>query len=269
MKMNKYILKYYYSFGEVIKYLGLIPSSYNKPYQYETTYTVDSSHNVIVHFPNLSMLYRTSLKELYDYELTIPNGTPHLLFKKYVDCSEDVSLGEHSDIHGIKGDELLFLIYNRYYDEYIFSSEKNYENEADKSELQELFKKFMSKFMNILQFTYPKYSVLLKGYEDEENKLLGMLKRNSHIEGSGTGTSKRRDNDTPQDSGTFEDNLHTSFFTQGDDSNEMESDTTEEWDNEPLMDRLKRIQDSYKSIMLDWVNEFEILFIEGGNIHEI
>ena len=128
---------------------------------------------------------------------------------------------------------------------------------------------WINKLFSIIIFTYNKYAFLLDSYSSEKSKLLNKLKRTSSTEGSSSGSNSRRDNDTPQDTGTFTDNTHTSFYTAGSDSSEMDSETNEEWDSEPIIDRLARIEEKMSNLMLKWTDEFKILFVEGGNIHEI
>ena len=166
---------------------------------------------------------------------------------------------------------VLELVFNRFEDEYIFSLEHeyNYEELYESEDGNKAIMKFYVRLLDLLIMTYSKYSILLELYDNQKTNLLNKLKRTSSTEGSSSGTNSRRDNDTPQDSGTFTDNTHTSFYTAGSDSSEMESGTTEEWDSEPIIDRLARIEEKMSNLMLKWTDEFKILFVEGGNIHEI
>lgn len=155
---------------------------------------------------------------------------------------------------------LLNLLIERYWDEYVFDSEELMEdNMLILSTTEVLYKtrRLLGKIIDIITFTYPKYSALLSSYDTAKNKLLDKL--NKTINGSDI----RRDNDTPQDGGYFADDTHTSFISQG------EVDNSESWDDTPIIERLDKIDRMYHQTMKNWLNEFKGLFIEGGNIHEI
>lgn len=163
-------------------------------------------------------------------------------------------------------EDLWKLIVNRYWEEYCAKAD----TETDTN----CYRFFLAKLINMILFTYDKYYVLLKGLEDNKANLLDKLERS--IEGSVTNTGTqtvegsdfRKDNDTPQGSGDFSGDTHASFITGGNTSSERtddllaETSSTETYDNEPLIDRLKKIQDSLQNIMYRWVDEFRILFTE-------
>ena len=281
--MNRYEKRYWYSFKEVLpEYLQS-----KIPYQFEINYQVDN-HYAIPQFPNLEYIFAAELANSYNdmfftSSLNKGWGKP-LRFMKYVDCSDDPAIIENSTyLSNIKQNELLFLIINRYYNEYVFSLDE--EVEQNNSKFVEAFNNFRARFMNIILMTYPKYSKLLDLYASEEQNLVAKLSRttegnikNTGTQGiSGSNSNIRKDNDTPQGSGDFSDDTHTSFLSKDNgstsstrtDNLNTDTESSETWDNEPIIDRLKKIQDSYKSIMADWVEEFRILFVEGGNLHEI
>lgn len=155
---------------------------------------------------------------------------------------------------------LLNLLIERYWDEYVFDSEELMENNMlilNTTEVLYKTRRLLGKIIDIISFTYPKYSALLSSYDTAKSKLLDKL--NKTINGSDT----RRDNDTPQDGGDYSDDNHTSFISQG------SVDNSESWDDTPIIERLDKIERMYQQTMKNWLNEFSGLFIEGGNIHEI
>lgn len=155
-----------------------------------------------------------------------------------------------------KNYDLLNLIIERYWNEYVFESEELYTTGASLSgypDIQFKTRLFISKLFNLIRFTYPKYSVLLKAYSDEAANLTAKLERITD------GTATQRNNDTPQDGGDFDDDEHTSFISQG------KVDNTESWDSEPIIDRLDKISRLYHKVMEEWLDEFKDLFVEGGN----
>lgn len=181
--------------------------------------------------------------------------------------------------------ELFYNLMNRYLDEYVFALNKLYTGVSLAYNEISGIRDFFRKLTNIMYYTYDRYANLLSLYQNNANTLLGKLKRitsgtidNTGTQGmSGSTSDIRKDNDTPQGSGDFSDDTHTSFLSKGTGSSsstrtdnlKTESSTEEEWDSEYLMDKLKKIQDSFRNVMLDWINEFRILFIEGGNVYEV
>ena len=245
--------------------------------------------------------YKYDEKYLYTfaevlYALNIPNTYPYEM------PLEDVSLGsiaddltmvlpsklgtysdlEHTWEESPYVNELFYNLMNRYLNEYVFAINKQYTGQSLFFNVPEAIRDFFGKIFNIMLYTYDKYSKLLSIYQNEENDFLGKLQRltSGTIDNTGTQSMSgstsdlRKDNDTPQGSGDFSDDTHTSFISKGNGSSSTTrtdnltttSSTGEEWDSEYLMDKLKKIQDSYQNTMYNWVNEFRILFIEGGNV---
>lgn len=181
--------------------------------------------------------------------------------------------------------ELFYNLMNRYGEEYVFALNKLYTGVSLAYNEMSGIRDFFGKLTNIMYYTYDRYSNLLGLYENNADGLLNKLRRITSGEIANTGTQSmegsatdlRKDNDTPQGSGDFSDDTHTSFLSKGSstsgsertDNLKTESSTQEEWDSEYLMDKLKKIQDSFRNVMLDWINEFRILFIEGGNVYEV
>lgn len=109
--------------------------------------------------------------------------------------------------------------------------------------------KFMYNFIEELVRTYPFYNKLLSIYADAETKLMDDVKA----------TSKNlvKFNDTPQNnnaSGTYEGDDYLTHFTKTEGENASPLTTK--------MARLKEIQDSYKNVLSDWVDEFRRLTYE-------
>ena len=223
MRFNHIKEAYAYSLHEVLK-LGLASLSYTKDYPNGDT-----------------TIFKRSM--FTPYGVDFPSNV--LIPNKYLD---DTRL------------DLLNMIISRYWDEYVFISEENMEDGSNILSYPDILYKsriFLGRLINIIEFTYPKYSAILKAYEDEKTHLLDKMEKT--ISGSDT----RRDNDTPQNGGTFDDDTHTSFISQGEVSN------TESWDDTPVIERLDKISKLYLQTMKSWCDEFNGLFIEEGNIHEI
>ena len=109
--------------------------------------------------------------------------------------------------------------------------------------------RFLMKFLTLLNQTAPRYKELLAYYNAQKTKLLDKLKT--------INTGLVKFNDTPQGSGDFSDDTHTSNITSTSGSSEMEVKTP--------IERLKEIQDSYSDVLARWSEEFNNLFVEEGN----
>ena len=215
---------------------------------------------------NYKVMYAYTLYEVLSYALdnaqygTYPKASSTKLDRTFFSNFVGLSLPSTTDIPAKYLDDtsndLLNLIVERYWDEYVLESEEEYplnESLMGYPDIQYKVRRFIAKMFNIIQFTYPKYSVLLKAYDDERANLTAKLERITD------GTATQRNNDTPQDGGDFSDDEHTSFISQG------KVDNTESWDSEPIIDRLDKISRLYHKVMEEWLDEFKDLFVEGGN----
>ena len=90
-----------------------------------------------------------------------------------------------------------------------------------------------------------KYSLLIQNLELNKSKLLNDVKS----------TSLSRFNDTPQNSGDFSDDNHTSNITKTESSSNVGT----------MMQRLNEIEDNIKQLYLDWSNEFRKFIIWSAN----
>lgn len=145
-------------------------------------------------------------------------------------------------------EDLWQLIYARYYEEMCL-----YTIDADTNPTAAEIKAFFNRLINVLVLTYPKYSVLLKAYTDKQANLLDQI--------SSVQTGIARFNDTPQteeNSEDFEDDDHVTNLTK--------TSATNSTDGMTPIERLKQIQDSFKSVLNDWCNEFNKIFIDEANI---
>lgn len=223
LRVNNYEEMYAYKLSDVIQY-GLNELGYtaNYPKADTTTFT----------------------RALFTkYGLAFPSSS--LIPTNYID---DDHLG------------IINRVIERYWDEYVFECKEKLEDNLlimSSTEVLYLTRRFLGKFMAVIENTYQKYVSILTAYNTTKNDLLNKLQRISN------GADIRRDNDTPQDKGDFSDDEHTSFISQG------TTDVTESYDDTSIIERLDKIQRLYQKTMLVWLNEFKDLFIEGENFYEI
>ena len=120
---------------------------------------------------------------------------------------------------------------------------------VDSDESEEFLEKFartkVGQIMSWWMSSSEKYSLLIQNLTANKSKLLDDVKS----------ASTSRFNDTPQNSGDFSDDPHTSNIT-----------TTENSSNAgTMMQRLNEIEDRIKQLYLDWSDEFRKFIIWSAN----
>ena len=120
---------------------------------------------------------------------------------------------------------------------------------VDSDEDEDFVKKFartkVGQIMAWWKSSMEKYSLLIQNLEANKNKLLDDVKS----------TSTSRFNDTPQNSGDFSDDQHTSTVTKTENSSNVGT----------MMARLNEIEDNIKQLYIDWSNEFRKFIIWSVN----
>ena len=140
-------------------------------------------------------------------------------------------------------EDLLNLVYSRYLHHYIYWKGEETLSEDD-------FNEIALKLANVIMITYPKYSPLVGFYKAQESSLMSKI--------ASVSNSKIGFNDTPQNGGLFDDDSHRSNVTESETTNETAGDTP--------INRLDEIRRKLTSIMLEWSNEFDRIFLEEGNV---
>ena len=132
-------------------------------------------------------------------------------------------------------------IWPRFYKEFVIYT--------DSDESEDFVKKFaetkISKIFAWWISSTDKYSLLIQNLEANKTKLLDDVKS----------ASVSRFNDTPQNSGDFSDDQHTSTITKTENSTNVGT----------MMARLNEIEDNIKQLYIDWSNEFRKFIIWSVN----
>ena len=120
---------------------------------------------------------------------------------------------------------------------------------VDSDESEDLVQKFArTKVGQIFAWwksSIEKYSMLIQNFENNKAKLLDDVKS----------SSVARFNDTPQNSGDFSDDNHTSTVTKTENSSNVGT----------MMQRLNEIEDNIKQLYIDWSDEFRKFIIWSVN----
>ena len=132
-------------------------------------------------------------------------------------------------------------IWPRFYNEAIIYT--------DSDETEDFVEKFcrtkVGQIMAWWTASIDKYSLLIQNLENNKAKLLDDVKS----------SSTSRFNDTPQNSGDFSDDQHTSTMTKTENSSNVGT----------MMQRLNEIEDNIKQLYIDWSNEFRKFIIWSVN----
>ena len=146
------------------------------------------------------------------------------------------------------------------------------------------FYDFMQKVINLLDYTYNKYSTLLDLYDNQKSHLLDGLKRTRegerNVSENGTNASAGSyfdlHNDSPQSSdvvATLSENQFASDLSKGNNANSGENhstgqdtfEETETHDEATIIGKINEIETKYSNLIYKWLNEFEQLFIDEVN----
>lgn len=175
----------------------------------------------------------------------------------FTNMIEDLGLG--INIHGLDEtftteiikelvDALMDVVYNRHDQDYFYHVVTEYpiSHQLSQSDLV----KSMNKLINVIELTAPRYIPLFIQNKNYSKDPIARI-------GSKT-TGRTRFNDTPQDQGDFNDSDHSTNVSYSVNESEVDSGS--------IMSRLEELFKNFKSIILEWSNEFNQLFIKEEQI---
>ena len=139
---------------------------------------------------------------------------------------------------------LMWLVYCRHDLDYLYEIVLPWDEDY---ELQEVdFRKAMKDVLNVLNNTLPRYIPMLQQNEYASTDPVRPV--------SSVTSGKTRFNDTPQDGGDYNNDPHA--------TNVSESESQVQVDSGSLVSRLSEMFKDFRSIMLDWTNEFNKCFLK-------
>lgn len=145
-------------------------------------------------------------------------------------------------------DAVINNVYDRHDEDIIYMIDACEEHTLSVSD----FPKAIKKLVNVLEMTIPKYIPLFIENKKATGDPIGK------ISSSTTGTT--RFNDTPQNDGNFNDDSHA--------TNVSESSSESLVDTGSLVSRLDEMFKNFRSILLEWSNEFNRIFIKEAQLYE-
>lgn len=180
-----------------------------------------------------------------------PNSSLHPIVFTTIMTTYGLNMEEPSTAMQTILNQLIRMVYDRFYYFEVFRRELPYPyyqsaQAPSSDERKEIFRSFLQLF----DITAPRYVPLLQQYNLNKADPIAKI--------SSSSTGKTRFNDTPQDSGDFDDDSHTSHITQ--------TEASTETDTGSIMERLDALYKNWRSILRDWTNEFRGLFYgeKGG-----
>lgn len=163
-----------------------------------------------------------------------------LQYKKLV-LSDDYTDNDVKDIVN----SIMTIVYDRHAEDIIFRHDSCVW-ESDYQLTQGNVRTCISKLVNVLNLTLPRYFPLLTKYKEISTDPIAPIKSESK--------GQTRFNDTPQNIGDWGDEDHTTNISNS--TSETSVDTGS------LMERLDAQFKNYKSIALEWSNEFNQCFLK-------
>ena len=142
---------------------------------------------------------------------------------------------------------LMGVVYNRHANDIICWVDNP---EDEQSGLEDAMYKALIKIIGVIDLTLPRYIPLLQQNEYASTDPIAPV--------SSISKNKTRFNDTPQDGGDFNNDPHA--------TNVSESENETSVDSASLMERLDQLFKNFRSIILEWSNEFNQLFFKEEQI---
>ena len=144
---------------------------------------------------------------------------------------------------------LMTNVYDRHSEDYIYRYDSLLED-SDHTLTQSDVRKAISKLVIVINITLPKYLPMLTAYKGASKDPIAPIKSESK--------GKTSFNDTPQNIGDWGDEDHTTNISSS------ESETSV--DTGSLVERLSEMFKNWKSIVLEWSNEFNQCFLREEQI---
>ena len=143
---------------------------------------------------------------------------------------------------------LMTIVYYRHDEDYLYKVTTTCEEDYEL--VQSDFRKAIKRVMNVLDLTIPKYVPLLQQNEKYSADPVAPIRSESK--------GQTRFNDTPENIGEWGDEDHT--------TNISNSNSETSVDTGSIMERLSALYKDFKSIILEWSNEFNICFLKEEQI---
>lgn len=139
------------------------------------------------------------------------------------------------------------VVFDRQHDNYLYKVIEEWNEDYTLTTYD--FKAAINKVINVLNLTMPKYIPLLYQYIQNYEDPIRQLESESN--------AFNRFNDTPEEEQDEVDFNTTDYAT-----NMSRSKSVSKVDSGSVVERLKEMNDKFKSIILEWSNEFDMIFLD-------
>lgn len=177
----------------------------------------------------------------------------HTLLTNYGLAISSLAYGSYSSTYQAIIDALFVIIRDYYKSDYCFVAKYQlHESELPLSYTQ--CKDLLGNFVNVFNMTLGRYLPLLKAYQDNESTPIQKISSES--------SGKTRFNDTPQG-----DDINGEYYSDDTHATNVTAALTiTSTDPAAIYEQLDRLFKNWRSIIKDWVNEFDGLFTNGVNL---
>lgn len=141
-------------------------------------------------------------------------------------------------------DSLMTIVYQRHAEDFIYHKELGLYEDYNLNTSD--FYKYMQTLLNIIDLTIPKYVPLLQTQEYYSYDPVAPLQSKTQ--------GRTRYNDTPESMGDYDDEEHASNISNSINETEVDSGS--------IVSRLDEALKNWRSIILEWSNEFNIAFLK-------
>ena len=233
------------------------------------------------------------IKNSCEIDLDNANRTPYSFIE--IEEPEETEETEETEENARVITELALSLMNKLFDRYedeiflAFDEECKLTDEERQEKLLTACRKRVKKLLNVLDYTYPKYSALLSAYETAKNELMAGVgwsesesienSQGSESSGSSSNQNLLKINDTPQikettptlyDTDAFvseyhKDNGSESHSEEASLSGTIERSKSIANDKETKIERLAELEKKYSQVWRNWLNEFDKLFTSEEN----
>ena len=145
-------------------------------------------------------------------------------------------------------DALMTIVYQRHSEDYIYHVELALHEDYELQDAE--FYKYVQTLINVIDLTIPRYIPLLQAQEFYSVDPVAPLKSVSK--------GRTRYNDTPQSMGIWDDEEHASNLSNSESETEVDSGS--------IVSRLDEAYKNWRSIILEWANEFNQCFIKEEQV---
>lgn len=231
--MNKYVKKTYLTFGEIVSLVVNLP-----------VVDYESKKNPFLTLSDESW-FVSAIAIFFNGDPLDQDAIP---FSKLKCCEWE---GTEPPAHWELKDEIkpfLEMFRERFHDSLMMEK-------PDDSEIIPAFRNWFTRFFILINNTWDKYSNILTQYNALKNKLIDGKESGYTSETDTSANGTNRFNDTPQNSGLFDDDSHTSNLNESESSGSSDTEVHNFANDLYNVEKLRMLEEKFLDVYLTWTNE--------------